>query len=331
LKTDNTIDWANFRVNLDEVEFIGSGLRRPECVLCNSEGDLYVSDSAGGVQMISAAGVQRVLGRSLVPGIKANGISLCGDGTFLIADIEQGGVYQLGADGKISPYVREVDGLTLPPTNFATRDAKGRTWVTVSTRLEPRTRAYRPGDGDGFIVLVDQRGTRIVADNIGYTNEVAIDQSGDWLYVNETCGKRLTRFRIKADGRLEDRHTLAEFGAGTFPDGLALDCDGGVWITSIISNRVIRVGRDGSQQCVLEDCDPDCVAHFESLFAQGKVERHDVEAIKSRRLRNISSIAFGGKDLKTIYMGCLLGDAVAKFVSPVAGQAPAHWTYRAAG
>ncbi len=331
MKTDSTIDWSNFRVNLDDVEFVGSGLRRPECVLCNSEGDLYVSDASGGVQMRSAAGVQRVLGKNVVPAIKANGISLCRDGSFLIADIAQGGIYRLGPDGETSPFLREVDGLTLPPTNFATRDAKGRTWVTVSTRLEPRTRAYRPGSGDGFIILVDQRGARIVADNIGYTNEVAIDQSGDWLYVNETCGKRVTRFRITVDGRLEDRQTLAEFGAGTFPDGLALDSAGGVWITSIISNRVIRVDRDGSQQLVLEDCDPDYVARFESLFAQGNVERHDVEGIKSQRLRNISSIAFGGNDLKTVYMGCLLGDAIATFASPIAGQAPAHWSYRAAG
>ena len=331
MKTDNAVDWSSFRVNLDDVEFIGKGLQRPECVLCNSVGDLFVSDSSGGMQMRSAAGVQRVLGKTVVPSIKANGISLCRDGSFLIADIAQGGVYRMGADGKTSLYLREVDGVTLPPTNFVTRDAKDRTWITVSTRLEPRTRAYRPGAGDGFIVLIDQHGARIVADSIGYTNEVAIDQNGDWLYVNETCGKRVTRFRITADGRLEDRQTLAEFGAGTFPDGLALDAAGGVWITSIISNRVIRVDRDGSQQLVLEDCDPDYVNHFESLFAQGKVERHDVENIKSRRLRNISSIAFGGKDLKTVYMGCLLGDAVATFTSPIAGQTPAHWSYRAAG
>jgi hypothetical protein len=247
-----------------------------------------------------------------------------------MADIAQGGVYRLGSDGKISVYLREVDGVPLPPTNFVTRDAKDRTWVTVSTRLEPRTRAYRPGFGDGFIVLIDQRGARIVADNLGYTNEVAIDESGEWLYVNETCGKRVTRFRITEDGQLEGRQTLAEFGAGTFPDGLALDSAGGIWITSIISNRVIRVDPDGSQQVVLEDCDPEYVAYFESVFAQGKVERHDVEGIKSRRLRNISSIAFGGTDRKTVYMGCLLGDAIASFASPIAGQAPAHWSYRAA-
>jgi sugar lactone lactonase YvrE len=329
MEQKNSTDGSRFRVNLDDVQFVGRGLQRPECVLCNSAGDLYVSDLRGGVQVRSVEGDQRLLGGAMVPPIKPNGISLCRDGGFLVADIAQGGIYRIAPDGKTSVYLRDVDGVALPPTNFVTRDARDRTWVTVSTRLEPRTRAYHPGAGDGFIVLIDQRGARIVADGLGYTNEVAIDESGQWLYVNETCGKRVTRFRITDDGRLEGRQTLTEFGAGTFPDGLALDVEGGVWITSIISNRVIRVDRDGSQQMVLEDCDPGYVAYFESLFAQGKVERRDVEGIQSRRLRNISSIAFGGKDLKTLFMGCLLGDAVATFRSPIAGQAPAHWSYRA--
>ena len=324
----NKIDWTRFRVNVDDITFVAQGLNRPECVLCNSDGDLFVSDARGGVQIISAQGDQRLLDGAIVPTIKPNGISLCCDGSFLVADIAHGGVYRIGPDGKASLFLKEVDGVPLPPTNFVTRDAKNRTWVTVSTRLEPRTRAYRPGPGDGFIVLVDEQGARIVADGIGYTNEVVIDESGDWIYVNETCGKRITRFRITSDGRLEARETVAQFGAGVFPDGLALDVDGGIWITSIISNRVIRVDRDGSQQLILEDCDSEFVSHFERLFTNAKVERQDVEGVKSRRLRNISSIAFGGKDLKTIYMGCLLGDAVASFPSPVAGQAPAHWRYR---
>jgi hypothetical protein len=45
-------------------------------------------------------------------------------------------------------------------------------------------------------------------------------------------------------------------------------------------------------------------------------------------LKNISSIAFGGPDLRTAYLGCLLGDALATFRSPVAGAPPAHWNYR---
>jgi len=330
MRVAGNVDWARFSVGLNELEFVGRGLQRPECVLCNSAGELFASDARGGVHSILSGGEQRLLGNPGIASIKPNGITLCRDGSFLMADIASGGIYQLRADGEIVEFLRAVDGVALPPTNFVTQDAKGRTWITVSTRLEPRTRAYRPDFGDGFIVLVDDRGARIVADNLGYTNEVAVDEGGDWLYVNETCGKRVSRFRISADNALEGRETLAQFGFGTFPDGLALDTKGGVWITSIISNRVIRIDRDGSQHIVLEDSDPEYVTFFEALFAQGKVERHHVEGIKSSRLRNISSIAFGGKGRTTVYLGCLLGDSIASFVAPVPGQAPAHWSYRAA-
>ena len=52
-------------------------------------------------------------------------------------------------------------------------------------------------------------------------------------------------------------------------------------------------------------------------FAAETMDRRHLDNIKSRRLRNISSLAFGGSDLKTIYMGYLLGDSLATF--PFAG------------
>ncbi len=44
-------------------------------------------------------------------------------------------------------------------------------------------------------------------------------------------------------------------------------------------------------------------------------------------LKNISSLAFGGADLRTAYLGCLLGDAITSFRAPVAGHSPVHWHY----
>ena len=120
-------------------------------------------------------------------------------------------------------------------------------FITVSTRLVPRTLARKPGHADGFIVCVDKRGARVVAEGLGFTNECKVDPSGKWLYVNETFGKRLSRFPLHEDGDLGKRETVATFGAGVFPDGLDFDAEGGVWITSVFSNRLIRVMPDGSQ------------------------------------------------------------------------------------
>jgi len=98
-----------------------------------------------------------------------------------------------------------------------------------------------------------------------------------------------------------------------------------VWITSIVSNRVIRVAPDGSQQLMLEDSDPAHLAWVEQAFREGEMGRPHLDGIESRRLKNISSLAFGGPDLRTAYLGCLLGDALAVFRSPIAGALPVHW------
>jgi sugar lactone lactonase YvrE len=98
------------------------------------------------------------------------------------------------------------------PTNFVTVDRRGRTWISVSTRREPRQDAWRPDIADGFIVLADATGARVVADGLHYTNEIRPDPSGRWLYVVETFGRRLVRFSLGDDGGLSGRETVVTLG-----------------------------------------------------------------------------------------------------------------------
>jgi len=172
-----------------------------------------------------------------------------------------------------------------------------------------------------------RHGARIVADGLGYTNEIQLDDSGSWLYVNETFGRRLSRFRVGKQGSLSGKETVVTFGHGVFPDGLTLDQQGGIWITSVVSNRVIRVSPEGKPQTILEDANPEHLNDVEEAFISGKMGRPDLDQIKSKKLRNISSLAFGGSDLRTVYLGCLLGDCLMSFRSPVAGRPPVHWLF----
>ncbi|MGL5002521.1 MAG: SMP-30/gluconolactonase/LRE family protein, partial [Casimicrobium sp.] len=207
---------------------------RPECVLATSDGSLYSADWRSGVAHVLANGQQRFYAAHEVDGerIKPNGIALCADGSFLMAHLgdERGGVFRLQRNGETAPVVTHVDGRELPPTNYPLLDASGRLYITVSTRLKPRVLGYRRTCNDGFVVLHDETGTRIVADGLGYTNEIAFDASGKWLYVNETFTRRLSRFPVNADGSLGQKEVFTEFGAGTFPDGMAFDEAGALWI-----------------------------------------------------------------------------------------------------
>lgn len=318
-------------LSLEQLAFVGSGLVRPECVLATADGCLYTADWRGGVACVHANGTQSLyLGK--LPGgrpLRPNGIAVLRDGSFLLADLgeTQGGVFALSRDGEVRPFLEIVDGEALPPSNYVALDAAGRIWITVSTRLVPRARAYRGDVADGFIVRVDPRGARIVADGLGYTNEALVSPDGAWLYVNETFARRLSRFPLREKGDLGPKEVVTTFGHGTYPDGLCFDAEGGVWITSIVSNRVIRVAPDGSQTLMLEDEDPAHTEWVEQAFLAGTMGRPHLDKAAGKVLRNISSLAFGGADLRTAYLGCLLGHRIASFASPVAGAAPTHWHY----
>ncbi|CAN0358666.1 unnamed protein product, partial [Phaeothamnion confervicola] len=245
--------------SLASLAFTGSDLVRPECVLATATGDLYCADWRGGVAHLRPDGSRALYAGTGPDGLalKPNGIALLRDGSFLVTHLgaEDGGVFHLQRNGRVDPWLLAVQGVALPPTNFVVEDRCSRFWVTASTRLQPRSRGYRRSCSDGFIVRVDPRGAAIVADGLGYTNEVAVHPSGRWLYVNETFARRLSRFSLRADGSLGVKEVVTEFGPGTFPDGLAFDEEGHAWVVSIVSNRLIRVAPDGSQTLWLEDAD----------------------------------------------------------------------------
>ena len=319
-------------MDLNEIAFVGSGLVRPECVLATASGDLYTADWRGGVAHLRPGGDTALYTGStadLPEGLRPNGIALERDGSFLFANLgsEVGGIWRLDRSGQVRPVLTEADGEVLPPSNFVVRDAAGRLWATVSTRLRPRSLDYRRGASTGFIALMDQRGARIVADGLGFTNECAIDPSGRWLYVNETYARRLSRFPLQPNGELGAKEVVHEFGRGQFPDGLAFDTEGGVWIAGIISNQVMRLGPDGRLSIVIEDSDAGHVDWVEEAYDTQTLGRPHMDTVRSARLRNISSIAFGGPDLRTAYLGCLLGDSIAVARLGVQGAAPVHWLY----
>jgi sugar lactone lactonase YvrE len=312
-----------------QLRHIGSGLRRPECVLAHASGVLFAADweGKGGIAAVTEDGeVKRLTIRSDIE-IRPNGIALEAGGSFLIAHLgtDTGGLYRLHPDGALDPVLTELDGRPLPPSNFPIVDASGRIWLTISTTKVPRADDYRPEAASGFVVLIDQRGARVVADGLGYTNEIAFSADGTFAYVNETFARRVRRFRVQADGALTDATTFGTLEAGDYPDGIVFDADGGLWVTSIVSNRVIRIAPDGTRSVFAEESDPSHIAWVEEAYQTRGMGRPHLDAVPTQTFRNISSLAFGGPDLRTAYLGCLLGDSIIAFDAPVAGLRPLHY------
>jgi sugar lactone lactonase YvrE len=288
---------------------LGTNLHRPECVRVDRDNNVYVPDWRGGVTRIAAGGSQQTwLAHDSSLELRPNGIDILPDGSFLLANLgDAGGVWQLDRNGALRPFLTEIEQKALPPVNFVVRDGT-RTWVSVSTWQKPRQQAWRPDVADGFIVLVDRSGARIVADGLHYTNEVRPDPSGTWLYVVETFGRRLSRFRIAADGDLVEREVVVTLGHGCFPDGFAFDRTRGIWMTSLISNRLLRFA-GAKLATVLEDVNVQHVAAVERAFATGGLQTEHLGPIPATRLQHLTSVAFSA-DGTELYLGSLHADCV---------------------
>lgn len=318
-----------FTLALSDITTLGSAMERPECVLATQSGDLFCSDARGGYTILRPDGSQTFIKARGVPDdFLPNGIALMPNRDVLAANLaDSAGVWRIEPDGTSHLFVSQADGVALPPVNFVGLDQAGRIWITISTRMVPRHPAFKKGYADGFIAVHDGKGTRIVADGLGFTNEAIVDPTGQWLYVNETVARRTSRFAIKDNASLGPRETVAEYPPATFPDGFTFDADGGIWLVSVASNRIIHVAADGTQNIVIEDADTRELENLTRVFDSGAPMRDLIEIGGKRPLSNIASIGFGGPDLRTVYMGSLAGSGIQTFRSPIQGAPLAHWTF----
>lgn len=288
-------------------------LSRPESIHVLADGSFAASCRGRGVSLFDGKGARRDLGpvnavangHELIP----NGIAPQPDGSFLIANIgEGGGVWRLSADGTLATYLMEVDGVHLAAANFVMTDSLGRTWITVSTTSLPRFAAYSDKVANGLLIVQDDQGARILADDIAFANECRLTPDGSGLVVAETFGRRVTRFDLEG-GKLSGRRVLAQFGSGDFPDGCRYDRQGHLWLTSIVSNRLWRIAPDGDRVLVLADSDAAHIDWVESALAQGRMGRDHFYENGPTTLHNVASIDFSD-DGRIAFLGSLAGDTV---------------------
>ncbi|KUR72065.1 5-valerolactone hydrolase [Novosphingobium sp. Fuku2-ISO-50] len=312
---------------LADITFLGAGLNRPECVLTAASGAVYASCWTRGITRAPDGSVTPAIGPKVIAqGFLPNGFALCRDGSFIFANLgERGGIWRVKGDDDPVAVLTEVDGRTVPPANFVLIDSQDRLWITVSAASRGH-RHFTRNAVEGFIALIDRKGARIVADGLVWTNEVRVSPNGRHLFVNETFACRTTRFDLDPDGVLSNRIAI-NYPEGSFPDGMAFDAQGNLWSVCIVSNRLIRLTPDGAWQIVLEDCDSGKFQMARAAFARNELTRDLIVNASGTRLRNLTSLAFGGNDMRTLYMGSLGDNRIASLRMPVAGLRPVHWDW----
>lgn len=330
-----------WQVDPATIRYIGSDLKRPECILARADGTLFTADARGGVMEISPDGSQRLISQqadnhfdlaadaasSLLTGTLPNGLAFDADSNFLIANFGTDRLERMTPRGSTEVLLAELDGAPMGKVNFVLRDSKDRLWITISTRVNPWSDAICSTLNDGYIVLVDDRGARIVADGFAFTNEVRLDEREEWLYVAETTGKRITRLRVMPDGSLVDREVFgpSNLGRGLI-DGISFDAYGNLWGTMFLADRLVALTPDGELLELMDDGNAVATDEFETAFATGRSVSFEVLSRCGGTIAPwLASVTFGGPDLKTAYLGSLKGSTLPYFESPVAGLPMAHW------
>ncbi|EQD78037.1 Gluconolactonase, partial [mine drainage metagenome] len=189
--------------------------------------------------------------------VDPNGFSRRPDGSFVVAGLSDGQLYEISPIGRTRVLLDGLDGMPLGAVNYACADGAQRIWLSVMTRHLPWLPALQSRKADGYILRIDSDGAlaQIVADGLDLANEVKVSPDGRHLYVVETLGSRLVRFPIRPDGSLGTKEPVGprSLGRGVLPDGFAFDAAGNIWVTIISENALHVIDREGAVHVVYSD------------------------------------------------------------------------------
>jgi gluconolactonase len=334
----------DFEIDKTAIKYIGNDLQRPECILAERNGDLWVADARGGVMRIAPDGSQRIVTQRqsvhfedagneatrYLEGTLPNGLAFARNGDILISNFGTDCLELMSRDGSSKVLASTIDGQPVGKVNFVLRDSKDRIWMTVSTRIKNWMHALRVDLADGYLARYQDGEFHIVADGFHFTNEIRFDANEEYLYVVETTGGCITRLRIDDKGNATHREIFGptSLGKGAWPDGIAFDSYGNLWGTLVYSDKLFVLTPEGDLKVLLDEGDPKKVDALEQAFFTNHVTE-DVLFVTGQGVAPwMASVTFGGPDLQTVYIGSLKGSRIPYFRAPVPGLPMVHWNDR---
>jgi gluconolactonase len=215
------------------IETLVDGLDHPEGVVWAPEaGVLYAGGEAGQLYEVDLVERRwRQVGEA--PGFVL-GLAVDGRGRLAVCCAEAG--VHAFADGALEPVLEEVTF-----ANYPAFGPDGTLYVSDSGAWEAN---------DGRIVRVGRDGACEHLSDAAphFTNGLAVDPEGRWLWVAESFEPRVTRIDLQT-GEAEVVVRLD----GTVPDGLAFTDEGGVVISCYRPDRIYHLAADGSLSVVADD------------------------------------------------------------------------------
>jgi len=219
-------------------ETLFSGYRFPEGCRWH-DGLLWFSDMHTGV-VYSVDLAARTTTEVMTIDGRPSGIGWLPDGSLVLSSMLDRRVLRRSPDGEVSVYC-DLSDATPYPINDLIVDPAGR--VIVGEFGYDLYAEAEPQGGSLFGVRADG-GYDVLVDDLTFPNGMAILSTGV-LVVAETFGTRLTAFDIAPDGSLTGRRVWAELPDGSTPDGICVDAEDAIWVSSIVPGRFLRVREGG--------------------------------------------------------------------------------------
>ncbi|ABE37210.1 SMP-30/Gluconolaconase/LRE-like region family protein [Paraburkholderia xenovorans LB400] len=191
-----------------------------------------------------------------------------------------GGLYRFDAGSGQFSKLKDVE-VHLPGNrlNDGFVDASGHLWFGSMDDGEEQP--------SGTLYRVNHAGEAVAQDD-GYviTNGPASSPDARTLYHGDTMRRVVYAFDLGEDGTLSRKRIFAAISGDGYPDGMAVDADGFLWVALFGGWRIERFSPDGKR---VEQVPFPCA--------------------------NVTKLAFGGDDLQTVY-----ASTAWKGLSPVARQ-----------
>lgn len=303
---------------------VGHDLARPENVLAFRDGTVFASSNQGHITRIAPDGRQWRIGR--VPHDAPTTMALDDDDSLIVNNTGDGNLYRLHLDGRSELLLDTIEGRPIGSANYVFLDSRGRLWIAVARSTRPGHGPVDPRAATGYVAVRDNGETRVVAEGLAWPNEVRLDATESYAYVPETMAQRVVRFRVSDGGELTDKEVVGpqRLGPGVLPDGIALDVDGNVWVALLSGNGALVITPDGSTHTLFEDRNEAALANLAAEYDAGAIQFPSILACRGPHVQTLTSIGFGGPELKTVFMGSLLMPHLLSFESPVAGLPLRH-------
>lgn len=269
--------------NLLALNAVPHGLDHPEGVAWGPDKKVYAGGEAGQVYRIDVE--NNTCETFANTGGFVLGMAHDAAGNVYACDMGRAEVVKVTPDGKVSTYSNGNADQKMRVPNYPVFDAAGNLYVSDSGEW---------GKQNGFIWRVKPGGTTEIWDTSanGYTNGMCLGPDGKSLYVVESCPPLISRVPINADGSAGERSVVVELPRNV-PDGVALDVQNNLYISLYNPNIIYRYS--GGKLTVLYD-------DWEQLL-----------------LIAPTNIAFGGADMKTLFIANLCGWNIVSAAMDIAG------------